>query len=68
MSEKQGSYDTAKEKIIERMVPACLVSMANFYKRILLPEKPSSIFAHKFKRLLKKVLPIADTGTSKQLL
>ena len=68
MSEEQGSYDTAKEKIIKQMAPACLISLANFHKRTLLPGEPSSVFAHELKRLLKQALPIANTGISKQLL
>ena len=37
MSEEQDTYDTAKKKIIERMVPAHFMSLTDFHKRIFCP-------------------------------
>ena len=67
-SEEQDSYNTAKEKIIERMAPARFVSLGDFCKRTLLPGEPLSVFAHELKWLLEQALPTADAGTSKHLL
>ena len=67
-SEEQDTYDTTKERITEQMVPARFVSLADLYKRSLLPGEPLSVFAHEFKRLLEQALQTADAGTSKQLL
>lgn len=66
--EEQESYNTVKEKIIEQMVPAHFVSLADFHKRTLRPGESLSVFAHKLKRLLEQVLPTADYSMSKQLL
>ena len=67
-SEEQASYSTAKEKIIEQMAPANIVSLASFHKRTFQPRESLSVFTHKMKRLLEQALPTADTSTNKQLL
>ena len=68
MSEEQDTYNMPEVKIIKRMVPACLVSLADFHKRTLLPGELLSIFAHGLKRLVEQALPTPDAGTSKKLL
>ena len=50
------------------MVPACFVSLANFYKRTLHPGESLLVFAHELKQLLEQALPGTDTNMSKQLL
>ena len=64
-SEEQESYCTAKEKIIELMVPACFVSLADFHKRLLRPGETLSVFAHELKLLLEQALLTADASMSK---
>ena len=67
-TEEQGTYKTAKEKIVEQMAPARFVTLADFHRRCLRPGESLSVFAHELKRLLEQALPAADGNTSKQLL
>ena len=67
-TEEQGTYKTAKEKIVEQMVPARFVTLADFHRRCMRPGESLSVFAHELKRLLEQALPAADGNTSKQLL
>ena len=67
-TEEQQSYSSAKEKIIQRIVPAHFVSLADFHKRTLRPGESLSVFSHELKRLLEQALLSADASTSKELL
>ena len=64
-TEEQGTYKTAKEKIVEQMAPARFVTLADFHRRCLRPGESLSVFAHELKRLLEQALPAADGNTSK---
>ena len=67
-TEQQGSYQTAKSKIIERMEPVRFVSFDDFQARKLRPNEALSVFLHDLKQLLKQAIPKADAGTRNQLL
>ena len=68
MFEEQASYSTAKEKVIEQIVPANFVCLASFHKRTLRPGESLSVFIYESKQLLEQALLTADVSTSKQLL
>ena len=67
-TEQQGTYQTAKAKIVERMAPVRFVSFDEFRARKLQLNEALSVYLHELKQLLKRAMPDADAGTRDQLL
>ena len=67
-TEQQGTYQTAKAKIVERMAPVHFVSFDKFRARKIQPNEALSVYLHELKQLLRRAMPDADAGTCDQLL
>ena len=69
LSEKQqGSYETAKAKIIKAMAPIHFVSLDDFCACKLRPHEELPLFYHELRQLVKQAMPEASKDTQKQLI
>ena len=66
--DEQGDYGAAKQKMIERMVPASFVSMDGFLKRRLRSGEALSLYLYELKRLLDQAMPGLDATARSPLL
>ena len=64
----QGDYGAAKQKMIERMVPASFVSMDGFLKRRLGSGEALSLYLYELKWLLDQAMPGLDATARSPLL
>ena len=66
--EQQGSYKTAKAKIIKAMAPAHFVSLDDFRARKLCSNEALPVFYHELRQLVKQAIPEASEDTREQLI
>ncbi len=66
--EEQRDYKTAKERIVEQMVPMGFVTLEQFHHRKLRPGEALPLFLHELKKLLDQAMPNIDAETREQLL
>ena len=66
--EEQGEYQTAREKVTEKMKPAEFASLDDFHRRKLRPSEPIPVFVHELKKLLDQAMPKLDAPAREQLL
>ena len=66
--DEQEDYGAAKQKMIERMVPASFVSMDGFLKRRLRSGEALSLYLYELKRLLDQAMPGLDATARSPLL
>ena len=66
--EQQGSYEEAKKRLLETMMPIEFVSLDDFHHRKLRPGEALSVFVHDMKKLLDHAMPGLDKTARDQLL
>ena len=68
--DEQKDYAVTKKKIIDAIMPMPFVSLADFYKRMLLLGKSLSLslYVHQLKLLLGQAMPDIYEATREQLL
>jgi len=65
--EQQGSYEEAKKRLLETMMPIEFVSLDDFHHRKLRPGEALSVFVHDMKKLLDYAMPGLDKTARDQL-
>ena len=66
--EEQKDIATAKEKMIQKMVPTEFISLEKFQKRKMLPGEAISLYLHELKMLLDQAMPVLAAEAKQQLL
>lgn len=66
--DEKTTYDTAKKRLIEALMPMGFTVLDKFQTRRLQPGEALSVFCHDLRKLLEQAMPGIDSKTSDQLL
>ena len=66
--EEQKDYTRTKKKITDATKPMSFILLDNFYKQLLHPGEPLSLYVHELKQLLNQTMLEISAQTTEQLL